>query len=210
MNEPDWLTWTRSLQAIAQTGLAFTNDPLRSRALRRVARPRLQNDGEFHVDASGGDQRPVRTRNRLCHAQNRRARRRVRRARPHPDGARDPGRRSLDAARRMGRRQSDASRKRRQGSAGGKRIHNPRPQTRRPSGTERDKAIRHRPSRPRNSFSSATCPAAPRQRRSKPSAVEWFAEDALPSDMSLGRVLPAQIHRMFAHARDPDLPTEFE
>src|SRR6516162_2419221 len=25
--EPDWLTWTRELQAIAQTGLAFVRDP---------------------------------------------------------------------------------------------------------------------------------------------------------------------------------------
>jgi Hydrolase of X-linked nucleoside diphosphate N terminal len=25
--EPDWLTWARELQAIAQTGLAFTRDP---------------------------------------------------------------------------------------------------------------------------------------------------------------------------------------
>ena len=27
MNEPDWLTWSRELQAIAQTGLAFVRDP---------------------------------------------------------------------------------------------------------------------------------------------------------------------------------------
>src|SRR4051794_11576495 len=27
MPEPDWLTWTRELQAIAQTGLAFAQDP---------------------------------------------------------------------------------------------------------------------------------------------------------------------------------------
>jgi TPP-dependent trihydroxycyclohexane-1,2-dione (THcHDO) dehydratase len=27
MPEPDWLTWTRELQAMAQTGLAFARDP---------------------------------------------------------------------------------------------------------------------------------------------------------------------------------------
>ena len=27
MTDPDWLTWTREMQAIAQTGLAFTRDP---------------------------------------------------------------------------------------------------------------------------------------------------------------------------------------
>jgi ADP-ribose pyrophosphatase YjhB (NUDIX family) len=42
------------------------------------------------------------------------------------------------------------------------------------------------------------------------SAVGWFGEHELPPDLSLGRVLPHQLRRMFAHARDPGLPTEFE
>ncbi len=42
------------------------------------------------------------------------------------------------------------------------------------------------------------------------SEIGWFAEDALPVDLSLGRVLPAQLHRMFAHARDPHLPADFD
>jgi ADP-ribose pyrophosphatase YjhB (NUDIX family) len=42
------------------------------------------------------------------------------------------------------------------------------------------------------------------------SEVGWFAEDALPTDLSLGRVLPEQLARMFAHRRDPALPTDFE
>ena len=42
------------------------------------------------------------------------------------------------------------------------------------------------------------------------SDVQWFAEDALPDDLSLGRVLPGQLRRMFAHARDPGLPTDFD
>jgi ADP-ribose pyrophosphatase YjhB (NUDIX family) len=41
------------------------------------------------------------------------------------------------------------------------------------------------------------------------SAVDLFAEDRLP-ELSLGRTLPAQINRMFAHHRQPDLPTEFD
>lgn len=40
--------------------------------------------------------------------------------------------------------------------------------------------------------------------------VDFFAEDALPEDISVDRVLPRQIARMFAHHRDPGLPTEFE
>jgi ADP-ribose pyrophosphatase YjhB (NUDIX family) len=38
----------------------------------------------------------------------------------------------------------------------------------------------------------------------------WFAEDTLPEDLSLGRVLPGQLRRMFAHHRDAALPTDFE
>lgn len=42
------------------------------------------------------------------------------------------------------------------------------------------------------------------------SAVGWFAEDRVPEELSLGRVLPAQIRRLFQHARDAALPTDFE
>ena len=39
--------------------------------------------------------------------------------------------------------------------------------------------------------------------------VGFFKENAIP-ELSLARVLPAQIERMFAHWRQPDLPTEFD
>ena len=42
------------------------------------------------------------------------------------------------------------------------------------------------------------------------SGVDWFAEADVPGDLSLGRTLPSQIARMFAHHRDPGLPTDFE
>ena len=45
---------------------------------------------------------------------------------------------------------------------------------------------------------------------SETSEVGWFPEDALPADLSLGRVLPAQLHRMFAHAQDASLPADFD
>ncbi len=34
------------------------------------------------------------------------------------------------------------------------------------------------------------------------SGIGWFGEGELPDDLSLGRVLPAQLQRMFVHARD--------
>jgi ADP-ribose pyrophosphatase YjhB (NUDIX family) len=36
MKEPSWLTWSRELQAIAQTGLAFTKDPFDRQRFKRV------------------------------------------------------------------------------------------------------------------------------------------------------------------------------
>jgi ADP-ribose pyrophosphatase YjhB (NUDIX family) len=41
------------------------------------------------------------------------------------------------------------------------------------------------------------------------SEVEW-SEAELPDELSLGRVMPDQLRRMFEHARDPLLPTEFD
>ncbi len=42
------------------------------------------------------------------------------------------------------------------------------------------------------------------------SEVAFFAEDALPADLSTSRVLSHQVRRMFAHRRDPGLATEFD
>jgi len=42
------------------------------------------------------------------------------------------------------------------------------------------------------------------------SEVGWFGEDAIPAELSVRRTLPRQIARMFAHWRDPELPTEFD
>ncbi len=42
------------------------------------------------------------------------------------------------------------------------------------------------------------------------SEVAFFSEADLPSDLSLGRTLPGQIRRLFEHARDPALPTDFD
>ena len=40
--------------------------------------------------------------------------------------------------------------------------------------------------------------------------IGFFTESDLPAEISIGRVLPYQIGRMFAHYRAPDLPTEFD
>ena len=42
------------------------------------------------------------------------------------------------------------------------------------------------------------------------SEVAFFAEHDLPADLSISRVLPPQLKRMFEHMRQPDLPTDFD
>lgn len=42
------------------------------------------------------------------------------------------------------------------------------------------------------------------------SACGWFAAEQWPSDLSLGRVLPEQLDRMVDHRRQPELPTDFD
>ena len=42
------------------------------------------------------------------------------------------------------------------------------------------------------------------------SEVAWFAEADVPADLSLRRTLPHHISRMFAHRREPGLATEFD
>ncbi len=42
------------------------------------------------------------------------------------------------------------------------------------------------------------------------SEVAWFGRHEIPADLSLGRVLPAQIERMFAHRADPLLPVDYD
>lgn len=42
------------------------------------------------------------------------------------------------------------------------------------------------------------------------SGCGWFDEASIPADLSLGRTQPRHIARMFAHWREPGLPTEFD
>jgi ADP-ribose pyrophosphatase YjhB (NUDIX family) len=40
--------------------------------------------------------------------------------------------------------------------------------------------------------------------------VAWFARDEIPADLSVGRTLPHQIERMFAHHADRSLPVDYD
>ncbi len=45
---------------------------------------------------------------------------------------------------------------------------------------------------------------------SETSEVAFFAAGDIPADLSTGRVLPHQIARMFEHSETPSMPTDFE
>ena len=71
----------------------------------------------------------------------------------------------------------------------------------------------HLPLRPFHIFKMFfVCDLAGGDARTSTETIEigFFAENELPADISIGRVLPYQIARMFDHARQPQLPTEFD
>ena len=209
MAEPDWLGWSRELQAIAQTGLAFTRDPydreryeaLRSLASRVMAAhtaapaPRIE---ALFAGESGYATPKIDVRGAAFDADGR-----LLMVREVADG----GRWTLP---------------------GGWADVNLTPaenivkEMREESGYEvrvRKLAAvwdRTRQGHPSGVFSCCKlffmCDILGGAAATglETSEVGWFAEDAVPEDLSLGRVLPGQIRRMFAHARDPALPTEFE
>jgi ADP-ribose pyrophosphatase YjhB (NUDIX family) len=209
MPEPDWLTWTRSLQAIAQTGLAFTNDPYdreRYDALRALASDIMASfttTPAYRIDAlfaqeTGYATPKIDVRGAVFDAQGR-----ILMVREVLDDGRWtlPGGWAdinLTPAENVAKEVQEES-----------------------GFTVRVRKLaavwdRTRQGHPPSPFSAAKfffiCDVIGGEAATslETSAVDWFAEDSLPSDISLGRVLPAQIQRMFAHARDPDLPTDFE
>jgi len=209
MTDPDWLTWTRELQAIAQTGLAFVRDPY-DRERYEMLRDLASRIMAAHSDA------PTERIAALFAGE-------TGYATPKIDvrgAAFDPQGRLL-----MVREVADGGRWTLPGGWADVNLtpaENVVKEMREESGFEtrvRKLAAvwdRTRQGHPATVFSCAklfficdiTGGAAAASLET--SEVGWFAEDALPEDLSLGRVLPRQLHRMFAHARDPGLPTEFE
>ena len=209
MAEPDWLGWTRELQAIAQTGLAFTRDPydreryemLRSLASRVMAAhtgaPAERIEALF-AGETGYATPKIDVRGAAFDARGR-----VLLVREVADG----GRWTLPGG------WADVNLTP---------AENVAKEMREESGLEvrvRKLAAvwdRTRQGHPSGVFSCCklffVCDVVGGTAATGPetSEVGWFAENALPEDLSLGRVLPGQLRRMFAHARDPALPTEFE
>jgi ADP-ribose pyrophosphatase YjhB (NUDIX family) len=207
--EPDWLAWTRELQAIAQTGLAFTRDPydreryqrLRSLASRMMA---------AHTAAPAERIEALFTREHGY-------------ATPKVDvrgAAFDDRGRVL-----MVREVEDGGRWTLPGGWADVNLtgaENVIKEVREETGFEvrvRKLAAvwdRTRQGHPPGLFSCCKfffiCDivAGVATTGLETSEVGWFAEDNLPEDLSVGRVLPDQIRRMFEHSRNPTLSTDFD
>ena len=208
-NEPDWLIWARELQAIAQSGLAFTRDPYdraRYEALSGLAARMFAARSDAPVERiaalfageSGYATPKIDVRAAVFDD-----RERLLLVRETADGGRWtlPGGWAdvnLTAAENAAKEAAEES---------GYVV----------------KALklaalwdRTRQGHPVGLFSCFklffVCEPAGGQAATglETSGIGWFGEDDLPEDLSLARVLPKQARRMFAHWRDPALPTDFD
>jgi ADP-ribose pyrophosphatase YjhB (NUDIX family) len=209
MTEPDWLIWTRELHAIAQTGLAFTRDPydrVRYETLRglaskimaeHTAAPAGRIDALF-AGETGYATPKVGVRGAAFDKQNR-----LLMVREVVDGGRWtlPGgwaEVNLTPAENIVKEMREES---------GFEVR-----------VRKLAAVwdRSRQGHPGHVFSCyrlffiCDVVGGAAATSLETSEVGWFAEHELPDDLSLGRVHPGQLRRMFEHARNPALPTDFD
>jgi ADP-ribose pyrophosphatase YjhB (NUDIX family) len=209
MTEPAWLTWTRQMQAIAQTGLEFTRDPydrerydmLRALAstimAAHTATPAARIDALFAAE-TGYATPKIDVRGAVFDAQNR-----ILMVREVLDGGRWtlPGGWAdvnLTPAENVAKEVFEES---------GYTV------TVRKLAAVWDRTRQGHPPTPfaaAKMFFLCDVTGGGAATSLETSEIAWFAEDALPADISVGRVLPSQIKRMFAHATDPALSTDFE
>jgi ADP-ribose pyrophosphatase YjhB (NUDIX family) len=209
MTDPDWLIWSRELQALAQTGLAFSRDPydreryeaLHAMAVRMMAHqsgvPEARIESLF-AGESGYATPKVDVRGAVFDREDRLLMVRERM---------DQGRWTLPGG---------------WADVNFTPAENVVKEVREESGFEvrvRKLAAtwdRTRQGHAAKLFSCVKlfflCEVTGGEARSglETSEVGWFAENALPADISLGRVLPHQLQRMFQHQRNAALPTDFD
>ena len=209
MPEPDWLRWSREMQAIAQAGLTFDPDPYdaqRYRRLRALAlevlaagsgapAPRIEAlfEGETGYPTPKVDVRGAAfdARGRLLM---------VREASDGlwtlPGGWADVNETLAEGVAREVREEAGVAVRVRKLAAVWDRTRRGHP----------DRVF---------SCAKAFFLCEPLEGAPEPDGLEtieaaWFAEDAIPGELSLPRVLPGQIARMFDHARRPGLPTDYD
>jgi len=207
--EPDWLVWARRLQAIAQTGLTFVQDPFdreRYEQIRRLAAEIMaahSNAETALIESLFAEQSGYAT-----------PKVDVRAAVFRDDGALLMVREATDGRWSLPGGWADVNQSARESVArevleeAGFEIEI------RKLAAVYDRAKHpHLPLRPfhiyKLFFVCTIAGGAPRTSL-ETTEIGFFSEATLPPDISIGRVLPFQIANMFAHYRNPALPTDFD
>jgi ADP-ribose pyrophosphatase YjhB (NUDIX family) len=209
MSDPDWLIWAREIQAIAQTGMAFSKDPYdldRFAALRRLsARIMTEHAGadpgriEGLFDAETGYATPkIGVRGAVFDASGRilMVRETVDDNRwTLPGGWADVNQTPAQSVVREVFEESGFHVRAVKLAAVWDRARQAQPPT-------AFSVVRM--------FFICTLEGGEPRTSLETSEVGWFAETDVPADLSLRRTLPHHISRMFAHQREPGLATEFD
>ncbi len=207
--EPDWLVWAREIQATAQTGLAFTRDPYdaeRYHALRALAvRILATHTGvdsavvtDLFASETGYATPKLGVRAAVFDGRGR-----ILLVRETIDG----GRWTLPGGWADVNQTPAESAEREVFEESGYRVR-----------ATKLAAVwdRARQGHPAGSASVIKLAFLCRLEGGAPatsletSGCDWFAEDAIPGDLSIRRTLPHQIARMFEHWRDPGMATDFD
>lgn len=209
MTEPDWLLWARRLQAIAQSGLTFVQDPYdkeRYQQLRALA-------AEMMAARSAGDPARIEA---LFAEQSGYATPKVdvRAAAFRDDGALLMVREANDGRWSLPGGWADVNQSPREAV-----IREAREETGFDVSVLKLAAVfdrskhGHLPLRPFHVyklFFLCEIVGGAAQTSLETTEIGFFREEGLPIELSIGRIVPYQIGRMFAHCRDPGLPTEFD
>jgi len=207
--EPDWLVWAREIQALAQTGLAFTRDPydaeryakLRGLALQIMAAHSgadLSHLEALFASETGYATPKLGVRGAVFDAAGR-----ILLVRE----AADADRWSLPGGWVDVNQTPAESVVREVAEESGYRVHV------RKLAAVWDKARQGHPPGPfpvAKLYFVCTLEGGEPRTSLETTEVAWFGEQELPADLSRRRVLPHQLARMFAHWREPALPTEFD
>jgi ADP-ribose pyrophosphatase YjhB (NUDIX family) len=208
MNEPDWLGWAREIQAIAQTGLAFTHEgydyerylALRDLAARIIA---ARGGGEpSHIAAllagqSGYATPKVDVRGAVFRD------RRILLVREAADGGRWtlPGgwadvnlTPSENVVKEVHEESGFEVRVRKLAAVWDRTRQGHTPQL----------------FQAYKMFFICDLIGGAAATSSETTEVAFFAQAEIPPDLSLSRTLPQQITRMFVHSREPERPTDFD
>ncbi|HEX3861256.1 MAG TPA: NUDIX hydrolase [Stellaceae bacterium] len=207
--EPDWLIWARQLQAIAQTGLAYVRDPfdaeryemirtLAAQIMASYTKADLTRIEELFAAETGYATPKVDVRAAAFRDDG--ALLMVREANDGrwslPGGWADVNQSAHESVVREVREEAGFDIRVRKLAAVFDRARHP-----------------HVPLRPfhvyKMFFVCEITGGAPRSSL-ETTEIGFFPEGGLPADISISRVVPYQIERMFAHHHAPHLPTEFD